>query len=116
MTPDDFTPKYKRRRPRRRAELAVGASTLLAASATVIRLQDADAPAQLVTPKAIPATSMPRNVVSLGIRRSLGTTTKKAILAHCVWNLEQIQRSVQLRIDIASAELAQISHRRHRLS
>lgn len=115
MTPDDFTPKYKRRRPRRRAELAVRGSTLLAASGTVIRLQDADAPAQLATPKAIPVTSMPRNVVSLGIMRSLGTT-KKAILAHCVWNLEQIQRSVQLRIGIASAELAQISHRRHRLS
>jgi len=42
------------------------------------------------------------DVVALGILRSLGTT--KAVATGSVWNLEQIQRSVQLGLGVGSAE------------
>jgi uncharacterized protein (DUF362 family) len=42
------------------------------------------------------------DVVALGILRSLGTT--QAVSTGSIWNLEQIQRSVQLGLGVASAE------------
>jgi len=107
MTPDDFTPNYKRRRVLGRAGLAAGASTLPSACCAVtFGSQEADAIAPPATPKAALVTPSPPG--------SLGTT--QAVSTGSVWNLEQIQRSVQLRISIFNAELARVSHRRQRLS
>lgn len=115
MTPDDSTPKYKRRRVLRMAGLVAGASVQPAACRAVSSpSQEVDATVvQSATPTATThpvASSTPQNVstdrvavdvVALGILRSLGTT--KAGSAGSVWNLEQIQRSVQLGMGVGSA-------------